>query len=101
MYGNSVKPVGDSKSDDSEQKVANVNPLRYRSDVVCFTAYGDASKVCLIRKDLPLKSNQIAIKVVGCALNPVDFKRRNGVLKSLYSDNFPAGLGYGMLFWLI
>ena len=57
-----------------------------------YDEYGDVN-VLKLSSDVPVPSindDQVLVKVVAAALNPVDFKRRQGYIKATDSP-FPVG----------
>lgn len=61
--------------------------------VASFAAYR-APVVVIPLKLKELKPKQLIIKVYSASINPVDFKRLDGMLSMLVKEEFPAGLCY-------
>lgn len=63
-------------------------------DRIQFDKYGDASRMYMGTYDLPeLKDDEVQIKVFAAAINPLDWKQRNGDTKIMMDKNFPKGIG--------
>jgi NADPH:quinone reductase-like Zn-dependent oxidoreductase len=57
--------------------------------------YGNASEMKVEEIEKPsISPNEVLVKVYASAINPLDWKIRNGDLKSLISVNFPLTLGW-------
>eukprot|EP00490_Sorites_sp_Unknown_P012409 CAMPEP_0114678412 /NCGR_PEP_ID=MMETSP0191-20121206/51705_1 /TAXON_ID=126664 /ORGANISM="Sorites sp." /LENGTH=438 /DNA_ID=CAMNT_0001952375 /DNA_START=25 /DNA_END=1341 /DNA_ORIENTATION=- len=82
----------DTISNDDVSKTYDIPKTRLA--VVC-TKYGDPL-TCVSVKEIPLllpTKNEIMIKVRYCGLNPVDFKRVMGNLKTVQTKTFPWIIG--------
>jgi len=58
---------------------------------VTFAHYGGPLEVTPLQLG-EMKPNQLIIKVYSSSLNPIDYKRRDGYLKMMVKDHFPAGI---------
>ncbi|MFD1003415.1 NAD(P)-dependent alcohol dehydrogenase [Ohtaekwangia kribbensis] len=59
-----------------------------------FNKYGDASEMYMGEYELPqLKPDDVLIKVVAAAVNPLDWKQRQGAMKLFMNRQFPKGIG--------
>jgi alcohol dehydrogenase len=60
-----------------------------------YSGYGKASVMNIT--DQPIlapPANSVQIKVKAASLNPIDYKRRDGDMKSIAPDTFPVIMGY-------
>lgn len=61
---------------------------------VQFNHYGSASEMYMGEYELPqLKQNDVQVRVKAAAINPLDWKQRQGVMKLFMSRQFPKGIG--------
>lgn len=61
---------------------------------VQFNRYGDASEMFMGESTLPdLKRGQVRVAVKAAAINPLDWKQREGAMKLFMSRKFPKGMG--------
>ncbi|WP_293908275.1 NAD(P)-dependent alcohol dehydrogenase [Sphingobacterium sp. UBA5670] len=59
-----------------------------------FDKYGDASQMYIGDYELPgLKPDEVQVKIKAVAINPLDWKQRNGDTKIMMDKHFPKGIG--------
>lgn len=61
---------------------------------VQFDRYGAAAEMYIGEYELPtLKVNEVRVKVKAAAINPLDWKQRQGAMKLFMNRKFPKGIG--------
>ena len=61
-----------------------------------YSAYGGRDKLHVATAAMltPERPTDVVVRVAACSLNPVDYKIRNGAMRMVKGQAFPAGIGY-------